>query len=184
MKTNGGQSRQRVAGMQRKKLNTEGTEFAAQRTRRRARHATTRNRDWQDSWARGNGEAIAMVGWGHLCLPFTRPRKWRCAAVSSGEWCRPGKRWTGPLQRTARRNAPGRPATDSGGQGSGPRIEKRIAGGARLVKYYYKQMVNRSNGAAEPKPAASKTKAAAPSMTLSALSRDTKSWRAAGSFFS
>jgi hypothetical protein len=26
----------------------------------------------------GNGKAIAMVGWGHLCLPFYAAAQWRC----------------------------------------------------------------------------------------------------------
>jgi hypothetical protein len=53
------------------------------------------------------GKTMATVGWGHLFLPFYAAAKWTCAAVNSGEWCRPGRRWTGPLQRTARRNAAG-----------------------------------------------------------------------------
>ena len=52
-----------------------------------------------------------MVGWGHLVCPFMRPRsggasrlrRGPAAAMNSGESCRPGHRWTGPLQRTARR---------------------------------------------------------------------------------
>jgi hypothetical protein len=28
----------------------------------------------EDGNTRENGKAMAMVGWGHLCLPFLRPR--------------------------------------------------------------------------------------------------------------
>jgi hypothetical protein len=67
------------------------------------------------------GKAIAIMGWGHLGLPFlcgrevevrpgftedpwSRFHRGPAAAVNSGEWCR-RQGWTGPLQRTTRRNA-------------------------------------------------------------------------------
>ena len=40
-----------------------------------------KRRDAEDGNARKNGEAIAMVGWGHLCLPFYAAAKWRCVPV-------------------------------------------------------------------------------------------------------
>jgi hypothetical protein len=64
--------------------------------------------------------------------------------VNSGEWCRPVSRWTGRCggQPAVRRLGP----QELSEQASCPRIGKRVPDRATLVKYYYKQMVNRSNG--------------------------------------
>jgi hypothetical protein len=52
---------------------------------------------WAEEFRRvsDEGKAIAIMGRGHLVCPFYAAAKWRCAAVNSGEWCRPGQRWTG-----------------------------------------------------------------------------------------
>jgi len=36
----------------------------------------------EDGNARKTGKAMAMVGWGHLSLPFYAAAKWRCVSVS------------------------------------------------------------------------------------------------------
>src|ERR1700676_2771455 len=87
MKTKAGQRGSYGDG---KKLNTEGTEFGHRGHREERATAQSSNRGWRASWVRGNGKAIAMVGWGHLVCPFCAAAQWRCAAVNSGEWCRPG----------------------------------------------------------------------------------------------
>jgi len=59
-----------------KKLNTEGTEVA----HKGHGEEQVDNRDWQRGWVRGNGKAIAMVGWGHLLFALYAAAKWSCAA--------------------------------------------------------------------------------------------------------
>ncbi len=49
--------------------------------------------------------AVAMVGWEHICLPFLCGREVEVRPGFAEDL--PGQRWTGPLQRTARRNRAG-----------------------------------------------------------------------------
>jgi hypothetical protein len=54
----------------------------------------------EDGNSRKDGKAIAIAGWGHLCLPFYAAAKWRCAPVLP-RTCGGGElRRVGPLQRT------------------------------------------------------------------------------------
>src|SRR4029077_20310209 len=87
-------------------------------------------------------ESDSDGGLGTSLLPFYAAAKWRCAAVNSGEWCRPSRGWTGPADSPPKYG------------GRGPRIGERIPDLAMFVKYYYKLLVNRSNGAAKSKSAA------------------------------
>jgi hypothetical protein len=75
MKTKAGQRGSYGDG---KKINTEGTEFGHRGHREERATAQSGNRGWRDSWVRGNGKAIAMVGWGHLVCPFYAAAPWRC----------------------------------------------------------------------------------------------------------
>jgi hypothetical protein len=75
MKTKAGQGGSYGDG---EKINTEGTEFGHRGHREERATAQSGNRGWGDSWVRGNGKAIAVAGWGHLCLPFYAAAQWRC----------------------------------------------------------------------------------------------------------
>jgi hypothetical protein len=78
----------------------------------------------EDGNSRKDGREIAMAGWGHLRLPFCAAAKWRCAPVLP--WtCGGGElRRVGPLQRTVRHDAAGRPTKIPAGRLEARELER------------------------------------------------------------
>jgi hypothetical protein len=69
------------------------------------------------------------------------------------------------LVRGGRVRSGGQPAVNAAGKREARESRREYQTWARLVKHYYKRLVNRSNGTEKSKPAALKTKAAAPGET-------------------
>jgi hypothetical protein len=85
-----------------------------------------------------------MVGWGHLRLPFLFGRE---AEVRGGANQASHASSIGGERRSRWAGRPEARHTKAGK----PKIGNRIHGGRRVVKCYYKGLVNRSNGAESQK---------------------------------